>query len=87
MVKVHFQCRDCGGNVIDCRKDGRFYEHRNVVVLVPEDFNIPRCAKCGIDWFSDELIKNLEATLEIEYLKHADLINSIIELHDHRSEK
>jgi hypothetical protein len=84
MVKVHFKCRDCGGNVIDCQKDGRYYEHRSVIILVPRDFNIPRCVGCKVDWFSDQLIKDLEQTLENEYLKHEGLIKSVIELWKHR---
>jgi hypothetical protein len=83
MIRVHFQCRDCGGNVIDCRKDGRYFEHRGVVILLPADFNIPRCAECKVDWFSDQLIKDLELVLEAEYVQHGDLIKSIIELYSH----
>jgi len=84
---ILFKCQDCDGDVVGCYKDGRFFEHRGVFTLLPADFNIPRCLKCGQDWFNDELIKNLEIVLEAEYQKHVDLINSIVELYEHRTQK
>jgi hypothetical protein len=87
MIPILFQCRDCEGNVIECFKDGRFYEHRKVLINLPIDFGIPTCMKCGQHWFSQDLIKRMEAVLEAEYLKDADLIRSIVEFHNHQQQK
>jgi hypothetical protein len=87
LTKVLFQCKNCGGNVVDCRKDGRFYEHRGIWILLPEHFTIPRCSKCNEEWFTDKLIKDLELVLEQEYKVHEALIQSIIEFHLHKAEK
>lgn len=87
MSNVLFQCKDCGGDVVDCRKDGRFYEHRQIIILLPTDFNIPRCLECKQEWFTENLIKELDIVLEQEYQKDAPLIQSILELYKHKLEK
>lgn len=87
MQRVLFECRECNGNVIECAKEGRFYEHRGVIILLPSYFSIPRCVGCNQDWFSDDLIKRLEIVLDVEYMQHADLIKAIKDFYDHNTKK
>ncbi len=87
MVPVLFQCRDCGGNVIESRRDGRFYEHHKVLINLPISFTIPECVSCGQGWFSDELIQKMDMVLEAEYMEHADLITSIVNFYNHQQQK
>ncbi len=69
----------CGGIAVPTKKDGRFYPHRgNVWINVPESFVIPKCDKCGLDMFSEDLHKALIQVLEVEYQKHADMIRKIV---------
>lgn len=83
MIRVLFPCRDCDENVVETAKDGRFYDHKGIKILLPANFVIPRCMGCNQDWFSEELMKKLDAVLEEEYQKHEGLIQSILELYEH----
>lgn len=72
----------CGGLAVPTQKDGRFYLHRgNVFINVPPSFVIPKCNRCGMDMFTDELGKVLIQVLEVEYQQHADLIKTIVTKH------
>ncbi len=69
----------CGGTAVPTQKDGRFYLHRgNVFINVPKDFAIPKCERCGMDMFTDELYKELLLLLESEYQVHAEMIRDIV---------
>jgi hypothetical protein len=57
------------------------------MINLPKEFGIPRCVQCGVDWYTDDLIKKMEQTLENEYLQHADLIKSITEFYNHQRQK
>lgn len=72
----------CGGLAVPTTKDGRFYLHRgNVFINVPPSIVIPKCNRCGMDMFTDELHKMLLQVLENEYQQHAELIRSIVAKH------
>ena len=78
----------CGGKAVPTQKDGRFYIHRSnnvdypqVFINVPPSFVIPKCNRCGMDMFTDELYKALLQVLEVEYQLHADLIKAIVAKH------
>jgi hypothetical protein len=69
----------CNGIAVPVKKDGRFYLHRgNVYINVPESFVIPKCDKCGMDMFTEELHRALLQVLEVEYQVHAEMIRKII---------
>lgn len=64
----------CDGIAVPTQKDGRFYEHREVIINVPKDFAIPKCQKCGTDVFDEALYKALVQILEKEYQRDAAMI-------------
>ncbi len=69
----------CGGEVHPCKKDGRFYTHRNIQINVPETFVIPKCDRCQRDVpLNDTLYVALTKVLEAEYQRHADLIKTVL---------
>ena len=73
----------CGGTAVPTQKDERFYLHRgNVFINVPPSFVIPKCNRCGMDMFTDDLAKALVQVLEVEYQLHAELIRDITRKHE-----
>jgi hypothetical protein len=68
---------NCGGMAVPTRKDGRFYLHRDVWINVPPHIVIPKCDRCGMDMFTDDLYKVLLQVLEVEYQVHAEMIKTI----------
>lgn len=72
---------ECGGKIRPTKKDGRFYEFKNVMINLPEALLIPRCDKCQKDHLNDELETIINNTLALEYERHQDLIEQAIFRH------
>jgi hypothetical protein len=59
-----FTCAECGGEVKMAARAGRTREQRKGVVLaIPDDFEIPTCARCGEEYLSKEGSAALDALL------------------------
>ncbi len=78
MVHVR-HCRTCNkDSVIPTAKEGRFYSHRDVAVLVPNNYFIPRCIFCEEEWLSDAEVAALNDLLAELYDNHREKIDSAI---------
>jgi hypothetical protein len=80
-VDPSFPCPNpnCKGRARPIAMDGRFYFHRQIWINVPEKFLIPRCDICKQDWFTPELDQATNELLEVEYMRHAEMIAGIVQ--------
>jgi hypothetical protein len=73
-----FHCKqpECNGLVYP-QGVPRYFYHREIHILVPEQISLPRCNKCGTDFMTDDAIAMIGQILESEYKRHDGLIRSI----------
>ena len=79
MVEQGIPCifEGCDGRALPLKKDGRFIQHRKVLINVPEEIAIPRCGKCQRDLITKDVERMLTGVLENEYQRHAHIIKPI----------
>jgi YgiT-type zinc finger domain-containing protein len=65
-VKDHqMTCMECGGDVRLSPGVGRTRElERGVHLLIPDEYLIPTCSRCGEEYFSPEITEPLDAYLK-----------------------
>lgn len=59
------------------RKEGRYYAHRGVLIEVPENHPISRCATCHKDHLEVADAERLVEVLEASYQAHTAIIEKI----------
>lgn len=72
-------CDLCKGHRQPICKEGRYFPHRGVLIEVPRNHPISRCATCGKDHLDPEQAERLVEVLAQEYAQQANLIQKIQE--------
>lgn len=63
------RCRECGeGTIRLVARPGREWPYRGMAIMVPANFEIPTCDRCGEESLNPDQAEALDAVLETAYV-------------------